>query len=227
MAGLGHGPQGWAVAAAARIRPLLWLKAIGITLFMWVFFVGYFHVLRQPASSTFEMPLTALDRAVTFQPAALGPYLSLWFYVGIPVFLQVSFRPLAEFGAWAAGLCLVGLTIFYFVPTAVPPSPVPDLSDHPGFALLQGIDAGGNACPSLHVASAGFCASWIDRLLVELSAPQRWRAVNALWVLLIAYSTLATKQHVALDVVGGALLGGAFAALSLHLRGHPPRAETL
>lgn len=197
------------------MRHFLWLKAVGISLFCWIFFIAYFHLLRHPQSMPLQMPLTALDQAIAFGPWALGPYLSLWFYVGIPVCLQANLRHAIVYGGWAGALCLAGLACFYFVPTAVPALEVaPDMAVHLGFSMLQGIDAAGNACPSLHVATALFSAVWVDRLLRDVNAPVWPRALNVGWFLLIAYSTLAIKQHVVLDVAAGALLGAVFAAAS-------------
>jgi membrane-associated phospholipid phosphatase len=51
--------------------------------------------------------------------------------------------------------------------------------------------------------------------LHHVHTPAALRVFNALWFVAIAYSTLAVKQHVALDALAGALLGIAFAALSL------------
>jgi hypothetical protein len=195
------------------------LKAGGISLFMWVFFIAYFHLLRNPAVPPLQMPLTALDHAIPFNPGALLPYVSLWLYVGVPPGLLLTLRELVVYGLWAAALCLAGLACFYLLPTAVPPMAADiDLSRHVGFALLQGVDASGNACPSLHVASAVFSAIWIDQLLRHLHAPAALRVLNLLWVLLITWSTLATKQHVAIDALAGAALGAAFAAASLRWR---------
>lgn len=174
---------------------------------MWVFFIGYFHVLRHPVRPVTEMPLTPLDQWVTFEPLALVAYVSLWVYVGIPAGLLPSLRQLVVYGLWVGALCTTGLVVFYAFPTAVPQPFLPvDVALYPGFALLQGVDAAGNACPSLHVATALFSACWLDRLLRQYAAPWQPRALNALWVVLIIYSTMAIKQHVALDVAGGALL---------------------
>jgi hypothetical protein len=51
------------------------------------------------------------------------------------------------------------------------------------------------------VATAVFSAFWIDLLLRDMRAPRAWRWVSLVWVLLIVWSTLATKQHVALDAL--------------------------
>jgi hypothetical protein len=209
----------WAAALRRRFVHLFWLKTIGIAVFLVLFFVGYFHLLRHPAYPVFEMPLTALDRLIPFQPSMLWIYASLWVYVGIPPGIQPSFRALSAYGAWITGLCAAGLATFYFWPTAVPPSGIAiDLVAYPGFAVLQGVDAAGNACPSLHVATAVFSGLWLARLLRDVGAPAWLHGVNLVWGGLIVHSTLAIRQHVVLDVVAGALLGMVFAAASLRWR---------
>ena len=199
-----------------RMKTLFWLKLLGVSAFMWVFFLAYFQTLRHPQYPVFVMPLTWVDSWVQFQPWSLVAYLSLWLYVGIPAGLMPGLRALLAYGAWAALMCIVGLAIFHFFPSAVPRSAVViDLAQHPGFALLQGVDAAGNACPSLHVAGAVFSALWIERLFRQLGLPAWLRGLNLLWGLLIVYSTLATRQHVFLDAAAGAVMGAVFAGLSM------------
>lgn len=204
----------------SRSKRLFWLKLAGISGFMWLFFVAYFHLLRQPARPVFEMPLTALDRWLPFQEWALPAYLSLWLYVGLAPGLMTRFRTLLSYGLWACVLCLAGLAFFYGWPTAIPAytGPAPDAVL---YRLLQGVDAAGNACPSMHVASACYTGLWLDRLLRAMGAAGTWRFGNGVWAGLIVYSTLAVKQHVALDVMAGALLGAlmALAALRWSLAG--------
>jgi hypothetical protein len=204
------------------MRRHLVLKTLGITAFMWLFFLAYFYLLRHPARPVIVMPLTALDRAIPFQPGLLAAYVSLWIYVGIPPGLMLSLREALTYGAWMGSLCLVGLACFYFVPTEVPHLAVAtDLAQHAGFALLQGVDAGGNACPSLHVACATFSAAWVHQMLRATGARRVFFVVNAAWLALIVYSTLAIKQHVAIDALAGAALAAVFAWPSL--RWHPPQ----
>lgn len=194
------------------MRRHFWLKTVGISVFMSVFFIAYFQVLRHPVGPVFEMPLTALDRAIAFQPSWLPAYLTLWVYVGIPPGLFLRLRTLVVYGCWVGAMCLTGLAIFHFWPTAVPPPDYSvDLARHPAFAILQGVDAAGNACPSLHVASAVFTAFWLHRGLPQLGAPLAWRAASWLWCALIVYSTVAIRQHVVLDVLAGVVMGLAFA----------------
>jgi membrane-associated phospholipid phosphatase len=219
-----------APAWAQALGRLWWhrqvLKIAGICAFTAVFFLGYFHVLRNVPGPVTVMPLTPLDHWIALQPAAFWPYVSLWFYVGIAPALLPSLRALLGYGAWVSALCLTGLACFWLWPTAVP-WPGHELNaaldGHAGFALLRGVDAAGNACPSLHVATAVFTALWVDRQFAAVGSPAWPRLINLAWVLLIAWSTVATRQHVVLDVLAGAALGAAFAALSLRY-GPDPRA---
>jgi membrane-associated phospholipid phosphatase len=209
--------QNWTAEIAFRLRRHLLLKVVGTTLWTWLFFAGYFHLLKNPTGPPWIMPRTPLDDLIPFQPYALFPYLTLWVYVGVAPGLQRSFLDLLVYGMWSGALCLAGLGMFYAWPTQVPPLGL-DASGFPGFALLQGVDAPGNACPSMHVAIAIFTALWIEQQLREVGVPKGWRVANWGWFCAIVYSTLAVKQHVVLDVVAGALLGAAVAVASFYWR---------
>lgn len=224
-----HGFHGsWRTELSLRLRDRFWLKTFGISGFIWLFFVGYFHVLRNPGGPVTLMPTTVVDAWIPFQPEALAVYVSLWVYVGLGPGLLLGLRALIVYGLWAAALCGTGLACFYFWPTTVQPYAI-DLQLHPAFAVLKGVDGPGNACPSLHVATAAFTAMWIRHQLRHIGAPVALRALNLAWFAAIAYSTLAVKQHVLLDLIAGLALGLAFGALSLRLRAAEvrPRAQRI
>ncbi|MGH8797099.1 MAG: phosphatase PAP2 family protein [Caldimonas sp.] len=210
-------PAAWSVDIALRMRRYLALKIIGVSAVTGLFFIGYLHLLHHPAYPVTVMPATALDHLIPFSPQALFVYLSLWLYVGVGPGLQASLLELFVYGLWIAAMCVCGLAIFYFWPTEVPPLPH-DIAAFPGFAMLQAVDAAGNACPSLHVAAATFTVVRVAELLRRAAAPAWLQVINAAWFVAIVYSTLAIKQHVALDAVAGALLGVAFALPSLRWR---------
>ncbi len=217
LAGAAHGtraPPAWMPELALRMRRLFLLKLVGTSSLIGLFFIAYFALLRDPAHPVFTMPLTAIDQALPFQPAMLYAYLSLWLYVGTAPGLLLTVRQLLAYALWAIGLGLVGLAIFHWWPTAVPTLNM-EVSSIAGFQLLQGVDAPGNACPSMHVAFAVLSFAWIGRILKQAGAPALLRALNLLWFLSIAWSTVAIRQHVVLDVVAGALAGALFAVLSI------------
>jgi len=87
--------------------------------------------------------------------------------------------------------------------------------------FLKNLDASGNACPSLHVTTAAFSGIWLHHLLRRFGAPHWILAFNALWCIGIVYSTLATRQHVAVDVLAGLMLGSLAACMSLRYRADP------
>lgn len=205
----------WSAQAARRIA-LLWpLKAVGTCVFMILFFRAYFGVLEHPSGAPTIMPVTVVDEWLPFSPLAFPVYVSLWFYVSLAPALMGSFRALLWFGVWIAAMCAFCLGIFWLLPTAVPEASI-DWSLHPHMALIKGIDPGGNACPSLHVASAVFTAFWLERVLRDIGAPRACHAVNRALSLLIMWSTVATRQHVVLDVVAGVAVGLLFALPALH-----------
>ena len=186
-------------------------------LFIGLFFGAYFYVLKGPAYPTTVMPVTLLDRLIGFQPLALPMYLSLWVYVSLPPALLETRRELYGYAMAMAGTCLAGLMIFYFWPTAVPVANI-DWAVYPQMDFLKGVDAAGNACPSLHVATAVFSGVWLHYLLGRCSAPLWLRIFNWIWCIGIVYSSMATRQHVAVDVLGGLVLGVSASYLSLRHR---------
>lgn len=190
------------------------IKLIATPLLMTAFFVAYFLVLKAPFFPVKVMPLTTLDGLVAFSPLALPWYLSLWVYVQLVLALLADRRELVIYGQTVIGLAVVGLGIFLVYPTAVP-VPQIDWARYPAFLFLKTVDATGNACPSLHVAFAVFTALWLHRVLRLMGDRGVFRTVSWLWCVGIVYSTLATKQHVALDVCAGAVLGVAGAAVGL------------
>jgi membrane-associated phospholipid phosphatase len=204
----------WYRQAAAVISSHVVLKSIGTTLFIGLFFGAYFYLLKQPAYPTTVMPITMLDRLIGFQPLALPMYLSLWVYVSLPPALLATPRELYGYAMAMLGACLAGLIVFYFWPTAVPAANI-DWAQYPDVAFLKSMDASGNACPSLHVATAVFSGIWLHHLLRRFGAPLWILILNWMWCIGIVYSALATRQHVAVDVLAGLVLGMLAATLSL------------
>jgi membrane-associated phospholipid phosphatase len=211
------GPHGF----GARLKAHWAFKTVAMTFFTMAFFCGYFLLLNHPVFPVTVMPLTALDRWIGFQPAALVLYISLWFYVPLAPGLIIDKRELVTYYWAMLGLALAGLAVFFFWPTAVPRQEI-DWMDQPAFGELKAVDSSGNACPSLHVAFAIFTAIWLDRLLRRVGRHAWLRVLNWCWCAGILYSTIATKQHVAIDVVAGAALG----VIAAVVHGHQVRTRS-
>jgi membrane-associated phospholipid phosphatase len=206
----------WWQQAVIRFKTHWLLKMLGTTASITGFMCVYFWLLRHPAYPVTIMSLTSVDRMIGFQSWSLIPYATLWLYISlVPALLKLQWREMAPYLSAVTLLSLIGFTIFFFWPTAVP-KPDVDWTHYPSIAFLKSVDTSGNACPSLHVAFAVLTALWLHRLLRQMGAPVTLHVLNVCWCVVIAWSTLATKQHVMLDLEAGAILGLAIAALHLH-----------
>jgi membrane-associated phospholipid phosphatase len=212
----------WQFEFKRRILRLWFIKATGTAFFLVVFFQLYFALLRFPSATVFEMPITKLDELVTFWPPAFYAYASLWVYTALVPALQPSFKALVVYGFGIGAVCLTGLSFFYFLPTKVPFNAL-ELSTESSLAILRKIDMSGNACPSLHVATAIFTAMCLHRILFAIGSPSWIRLVSWVWCALIVYSTMGIKQHVFWDVAAGIALGAIFAFVYLQLTDNLPK----
>ena len=154
--------RAWARRLYSRFTTLWYLKALGTTVFMVLFFQAYFRVQQHPLREPFTMPMLAIDDWVPFTPAGFAAYVSLWVYVSLPAAFMPNLRSLIVQGLWTAALCIFCLLLFWVFPTQTPVLDI-DWSQHPQLAFMKSVDATGNACPSLHVASAVYAAFWDDR----------------------------------------------------------------
>ena len=191
-----------------------------------LFFYAYFWVMRNPLSPAAVMPAIWVDEFVPFWPRSFVLYASLWAYVALGSALLKDRWELAAWGAASLAMIVVGLGIFMVLPTKIPPVAI-DWSQHPPLEFLKTVDASGNACPSLHAAFAVFTAVVLHNTLTAIHAPRSLLAGNALWCLGIVYSTIATRQHVALDVIAGLVLAGTASLAYLGACRMPGRAKAV
>ena len=206
-----HHPD-WRQELRRRLVTLWPAKAVGTPLGITLFFMGYFWVMRHPLGPVFTMPLVWADHAVPFWPETFAAYVSLWVYVALAPAVAGDRRELEACTLPMLFMSIVGFMLFLAFPTQVPKADV-DWTLHTAMQFLKQVDASGNACPSLHVAFAVYTAWVLDRTFAAIRGPASFRWANALWCLAIVHSTLATRQHVALDVLAGIVLAVAAAAL--------------
>ena len=162
-------------------------------------------------------PEIPLDRAIGVEPAWMLVYGSLYVFVVVLPLLVVREQGLIRRAMQSyLFVMIVSYAGFLLYPTAAPRlgDAVPD----DGFAawtlrLMYSIDAPYNCFPSLHVAYAFVSA---------LACYRVHRGVGtaaAAWAVLIGISTVYTKQHYVVDVIGGAI--AAAIAYVVFLRPHP------
>jgi membrane-associated phospholipid phosphatase len=194
-------------ASATRLRAQLGAKiavllglAIGIC-------VPYFTLQRIGFFPTRTLPVGALDRLVAFDPRWLWVYLSIALLVPLAPLLATSRGDLARYARGLALLCLPCFAAFLLLPVAGPRPELPPPSD--AYRLLVAYDRPGNSFPSLHAGLAVYSLLFAWRMLrADLSRASRIAigCVGALWVALILYSTLATRQHWVIDLPIGVAL---------------------
>ena len=210
----------WYRQLGRRLKAHWRFKLIAVASIVAVFFAFYFLLLHYPVFRVRIVPNTMLDRVISFQPFALWLYASLFLYIALPSALLDNKRHLVVCLVVVSGLCLAGLLAFFLWPTGTPPKYLAP-ADHPVFAPLVAMDKPRNACPSMHAAFAVFTAIFIHWMASQLGRPHLVRWVSWLWCAGILYSTLATKQHVAIDLYTGSGLGAIWALV--YLRFFPPR----
>lgn len=203
-----------------RLREILWAywwtKFLSSVIGLSAFFVVYFWVEKHTDFAVTMMPMTMFDRAIGFHPWNLALYATLWIYIMIPSSLMVLKRELAFYYLGVVVLAVIGLSIFVLWPTETP-APNIDWARYPGISFLKRIDSSRNACPSLHAAFATFTALWNLSILRRLGDRGLLRILSTIWCVGILYSTLATKQHVLVDLLGGVALGLVVALIHLRM----------
>ena len=148
------------------------------------------------------LPETRLDHAIPFSPAGVWVYLS--FFALIPLTYFVSSDETLKWLKKTMQICaVVAGVVFVLWPTTLsyPPVLLDGLSAHV-LSFVQGTDSRSNCLPSLHGALTVVCMWALAR--------HRNRALAILglvWGLAICYSVIQVRQHVAIDLGTGMLLG--------------------
>jgi membrane-associated phospholipid phosphatase len=164
--------------------------------------VLYLGVNAATAGRSTAQPLFPFERRLPLVVAAYPLYASVYLEVLLPLFLCPTRRAFVRTQVAVAVVSLLAFAVFLAAPM---PYPRPALSARSGCGALLAIEwaIDGPRCtfPSLHVAIALVLA-----LGISAEAP-RWRWPLLALALGVGVSTVLVKQHFAVDVVGGALLG--------------------
>lgn len=157
-----------------------------------------FTYLNQHLEARYDFLLN-VDQTLPLLPWTLVVYSSYFFLIPVAA-VRVAPHRFARFciGLLAAfTLCCVG---FWLWPAHYPRPNASALTGPLGQALLwvYSVDAPGNTLPSVHVALAWYCGGFVWRQ----TGNRKW----LVWALLISVSTLTTKQHFVVDVLGGLLV---------------------
>jgi membrane-associated phospholipid phosphatase len=169
--------------------------------------VPYFSLQRLDLFPRRTPPALSLDGSIPFTPAWLWAYLSIALLVPLAPLLATRRDELARYARGLALVCLPCFAAFLLVPVDGPRPAV--LPPHGGYEWLASVDRATNSFPSLHAALAVYSLLFASRVMRRDVSRGAWAALAAagsLWVLAILYSTLATRQHWAIDLPAGVLL---------------------
>jgi membrane-associated phospholipid phosphatase len=167
---------------------------------------------------TLFIPELALDRALPLQPGWVFVYWSQWVFSFLPVFvvrgLELRRRTVLAY----LTIVIVAYVGFLLYPTVGPRPAQVVGEDFFAWSLraLYDFDPPYNCFPSLHVAYSFLAA------LTAYRVHRRLGIAALVWAVLIAVSTLYTKQHYVVDVIAGMFI--AYAAYALFLRSFPREA---
>jgi membrane-associated phospholipid phosphatase len=207
-------PLRWSVVARSLTRPYRVTIPMVVLVLLAPTYIFIGELMMR--GRTLHAPELALDRAVPVLSAWALVYGSLYlFLIVLPVFVvqqeeQVRRTVFAYLMVWMTAY------VFFLAYPTVAPRPASVAGE--GFAawglrFLYSSDPPYNCFPSIHVAHSFVSALTCYRV------HRRVGIVALLCALLVAVSTLYTKQHYVLDVIAGMLL--ACVAYALFLRGYP------
>ena len=149
-----------------------------------------------------QLPLTWVDRTIPFLPNSFWLYNSEYFYF-VAVYMSASnLQNLNKFIYSTVTMVFFGCVIFSIWPTTYPRELFPLPNDlnyitYHLFSLFRETDTPANCCPSLHVSAV------ILLSFIFLSDKRNLFPYYFAWAVAITISTLTTKQHYFIDVVGG------------------------
>lgn len=160
-------------------------------------------------------PKHKLDRQLPLVPAFVYPYVFAYFPWIIFTYISIFFRPIPEIQLLTLTTLIasvIGYGAFILMPTYVECIyPIGNGLSYRILQLVHRVDRQNNACPSMHVYMTVILMvfSWTQNTVTNIVVV----VVGAL----IITSTVLTKRHYVLDIVGGVIVGTISAALATYI----------
>lgn len=166
----------------------------------------YYMTNHFPMFEPKQLPMTWVDHLAPFLPYSVLLYISEYFYFAVVYILLRKSENINKYLYSFFSLQTFSCVIFILFPTIYPREHFP-LPDHTSgwleatWSWLRNQDAPTNCFPSLHVSSVFLSAFvfWDDEQRRTF-----WTLLS--WSVVIAISTLTTKQHYLADLISGLTL---------------------
>jgi membrane-associated phospholipid phosphatase len=196
---------GGALSVGDHIRAALSTKLRFTPVVLFLAIVPYQIAQRLAPSHHYRIEESRWDHLVGFEPAWAWIYVSLYFLVWIPPWLALSRNAVHRYVRGVLWMVPISCAAWLACPIA---GPRPDVQPEPGtlFAWLVSVDTPINTIPSMHMALAVYSLLFARRTVEQCGRGRIFLVVGFVWVALIAYSCLATKQHFAIDLAAGMIL---------------------
>jgi membrane-associated phospholipid phosphatase len=194
-------------ALFTRLRANLWLKLFLLLALPTVVTAAYLAVQRTIMFPPRSVPSIWLDHAIPFQPLWVWAYLSLYLLNPIGPLFTRSRQDLLHYAYGILFMFATGLVCCVLLPVA---GPRPTTSA--GYWLYDRlilVDRSYNSFPSLHAACAVYAVLYATYASRDSSRSELRKILLSLawlWTGLILYSTIATRQHFAIDLLPGIFL---------------------
>ncbi|MEJ0080550.1 MAG: phosphatase PAP2 family protein [Puia sp.] len=182
---------------------LYFLLSLGILILL------YYAASYTTPFKAIELPLTFIDRAISFHIVFAYIYISFYFMFLISIVTNDKNYAL-QCAISIVINAVIASCIFFFFPTHMPVA-IYASEEHTYYflsKLLHTLDVSTNCFPSLHIANAFTSAYYlaVKRKLIL-------RSIIWLWFILICWSVISTGQHYFYDIIGGIFL----ALISLYI----------
>jgi membrane-associated phospholipid phosphatase len=151
-----------------------------------------------PVRTPTTLTPSPVDNFIPFTNWAIWIYHSQFVFLLLSIYVIKEPENLRHIFYSMVMACLLSFAIFILYPTNIPRLvQTGDGLTAKAFQILYSIDSSANCFPSLHVSLACLSATGIFR------EKKRFSVFAIVWACLITLSTMATKQHYFVDVIGG------------------------
>ena len=183
-----------------RRTGILWREKLILSVALPLYFCTFYFALQRLVLVTpHELAPSPVDDLIPFSPGWTAVYQSLYLLLPLP-WLCTSAAELRRYRIGFFATTIVAFAFFLLAPVAGPRPATP--AEHKLYTMLIAYDANLNAFPSLHVGMTVLTFLLVRRLARNAALT----AAALVWSALIIYSTMAIKQHWAVDVAAGLAL---------------------
>jgi membrane-associated phospholipid phosphatase len=151
---------------------------------------------------------TLWDRAIPFVPETAWIYQSLFLLLPLTYFSLSDQNQIRQFTLGFTSLVTIFALMFWMYPTEIVRPTVEEQQRSNIYQyLILNVDGPENAFPSLHAALTAFLGYNLHQRVKHVSYSHTFRTALLLWIMVLLFATLATKQHLWIDILVGAPAG--------------------